>query len=103
LRTQPQYFYQEQDFPQSKLLQHGSRTPKELLSGVPFPDAPAEFREDCSSRVLEPCWSGNFFPHLVSCDEIALQKICSSEKSRAKTHLDGGHFKKFLYANNFLI
>jgi hypothetical protein len=30
-------FSQEQDSPESILLQHGSRTPEKLLSGMPFP------------------------------------------------------------------
>jgi hypothetical protein len=30
-------FLSGQDFPWSKMLQRGSRTPEELLSGAPFP------------------------------------------------------------------
>jgi hypothetical protein len=53
--------------------------------------APAEFGEDCSGGVLEPRWSNVLcekpvFPHVVSCDEIAPQKILLLEKTWAKAH-----------------
>jgi hypothetical protein len=62
------------------LLQRGSRTPEELLSGASFQQS-SESGEDCSSGVLELCSSNllcrkkTVLPHVVSFDEVALQKI----------------------------
>jgi hypothetical protein len=55
--TLAQDFLQEQDFLERNLLQRASRTPEELLSGVPFSgrllQRRSQSREDCSSGVLE--------------------------------------------------
>jgi hypothetical protein len=58
----------EQDFPEKILLQRTSKT-SELLSGAPIP---RRLLQRSSKSTLE-----QFFPHVVSCDEIApWKKAC---------------------------
>jgi hypothetical protein len=83
----PGFLSQAQFFPERNLLQRASRTLERLFRGGC--SSSSKSREDSSGGVLEARWNNllcekPFFSHVVSCDEIAPQKILLLEKSWLK-------------------